>query len=82
MKSSLTCNLQQAEINMLTFDTLAHLLNFRGCELLIVDTEGFDVEMLRSMIDHCLLRGEEAWPYVIQFETQGLCDSPDVINVE
>ena len=60
---------------------LVQELNFKGCEVLIVDTEGYDARILRSMISHCSLceraGAGDAWPYVIQFETQGHCDKLD-----
>ena len=53
-------------------------LFFCGCELLIVDTEGYGVKSLSSMIEFCQTREQEsyedAWPHVIQFETQGHSD--------
>ena len=53
---------------------LAHELNFSGCQVLIVDTEGHDAAVFRSMISHCKNRSPEEWPWLIQFETMGNCD--------
>ena len=65
----------QRVVEMWSWGTLASNLNFRGCELLILDTEGQDVKILRSLISHCQSREREKneihWPYVIQVETQG-----------
>ena len=59
-----------------TLAKLASELELCGCELLILDTEGHDAKILRSMIDHCRdAKIVEAWPDVIQFETQGHCDA-------
>ena len=68
-----------------TFERLARRLNFGGCELLIVDAEGHDAQILRSLIRHC--RGEEllgrwAWPDVIDFETAGHCDVKEAAGAE
>ena len=64
---------------------LAETLNFKGCELLIIDAEGSDTAILRSLMAYC--REEEhdsrnRWPYVIQFETMGHCDRLEGNNAE
>ena len=78
--------LQQARVKIWSWDRLARELNFEGCEVLVVDTEGFDVRILRSMIAHCRqceeILKENHWPYVIQFETQGHSDRLEGINAE
>ena len=53
--------------------TLAQQLNFTGCQVLLVDTEGHDTSILRSMLAHCEGKPDEL-PEVIQFETRGHCD--------
>ena len=67
--------LDQARVIIWSWDRLSRELNFGGCELLVVDTEGYDVRILRSLVAHCLQceqdLQEDCWPYVIQFETQG-----------
>ncbi len=40
---------------------------------MLLDTEGFDAQILRALIEHCR-RDSEAWPLVVQFETMGHCD--------
>jgi hypothetical protein len=60
-----------------TYQQLVRNLNFKGVELLIIDAEGHDTMILRSVIDHC--RTQEAndrweWPDVIVCETLGHCD--------
>ena len=71
-------DVEQVSVGVWTWGKLVHELNFNGCEVLIVDTEGYDARVLRSMISHCLERERESsadvWPKVIQFETQGHCD--------
>lgn len=63
-----------------TYGHLASKLDFVGCELLIVDAEGHDAAILRSMISHCHEQeslGRDAWPNVIVFEMAGHCDSKE-----
>ena len=55
---------------------LAEQCNFIGCEVLVIDTEGSDAEILRSMIEYCQ-RTPSAWPDLIQFETMGHCDKKE-----
>ena len=60
-----------------SYGRLADCCDFCGCELLLIDAEGHDVEILRSMIKHCREReaqNECAWPDLIVFETMGHCD--------
>ena len=60
---------------------LAHMSNFKGCELLLVDTEGYDCRILRSVIKHCKQFPDE-WPQIIQFETMGHCDELEGLGTE
>ena len=58
---------------------------FCGCEVLLVDAEGSDTKILRSMIVHCEdveRRGANAWPDVVQFETMGHCDQREGVDAE
>ena len=60
-----------------TYSTLAERFQFRGCELLLIDAEGHDTAILRSLINHCLASStgrSDEWPSVIAFETLGHCD--------
>lgn len=59
-----------------SWEKLATQCNFVSCELLIIDTEGYDARILRSLMQHCRER-PEAWPWLIQFETMGHCDHLD-----
>ena len=59
-----------------TWWTLAEKCNFIGCEVLVIDTEGSDAAILRSMIEYCQ-RTPSAWPDLIQFETMGHCDEKE-----
>jgi len=56
-----------------TWSRLQNSCNFRGCEVLVVDTEGYDAQILRSLIEHCRWYQND-WPRLIQFETMGHCD--------
>jgi len=70
-------DLEELRTEVWSYQHLSWAMNFRGCELLIVDAEGHDAMILRSMIDYCSWeqrRGHDLWPYVIQFETMGHCD--------
>jgi hypothetical protein len=60
-----------------TYQQLVRNLNFKGVELLIIDAEGYDTMILRSVIDHCRTQeadGSWEWPDVIVYETLGHCD--------
>lgn len=70
-------DLDRVQTDVWTWAKLRWQLNFGGCELLIVDAEGNDAAVLRSMLAHCKERqrcGVSEWPNVIQFETMGNCD--------
>ena len=60
-----------------TWAKLKQQLNFNGCKLL-VDAEGRDTTVLRSLITHCREMQQikiSEWPNVIQFETMDNCDN-------
>lgn len=64
---------------------LAKQYDFCGTELLMIDTEGHDTKIIRSMIEHCLeqdARGKCSWPDVIAFETCGICDKTEGSGAE
>lgn len=73
-KFKLTVPIQEDRVPLWTWTNLVDQVGFRGCELLLIDAEGFDVEILRSMAYHCQRRREEL-PWVIQFESNGLCNA-------
>jgi len=78
-------NLASIRTSVWTYGRLARELNFLGCELLIIDAEGCDAAILRSLVAHCREEeryGRNAWPYVIQFETMGHCDRIEGANAE
>ena len=81
----LTVPTEHTRINVWTYDRLSRELNFCGCEVLLIDAEGHDVQILRSMVLHCQYeeqRGRDAWPDVVQFETMGHCDCLEGIGAE
>ena len=61
-------------VDIWSYGKLAWDLNFVGCEVLMIDAEGHDAQILRSVIQHCR-RNPRAWPGLSQFETQGHCDT-------
>ena len=61
-------------VDIWSYGKLAWDLNFVGCEVLMIDAEGHDAQILRSVIRHCR-RNPRAWPGLSQFETQGHCDT-------
>ena len=60
-------------VDVWSYERLSADLNFCGCQVLMIDAEGWDVQILRSVIDYCQ-RNPFAWPDVIQFESMGHCD--------
>ena len=69
--------LEPIQIQVWSYARLARELDFCGCEVLLIDAEGYDCQILRSMVNHCEKEeqcGREAWPNVVQFETMGHCD--------
>jgi len=76
-KYGVTVPMQPIDISVWTYSQLAEHLDFCGCEVLLVDAEGYDTAILRSVIEHCMAKeeqGKDAWPEVIQFESMGHCD--------
>ena len=70
--------IQNAPIDVWTYADLANHVGFRGCEVLLIDCEGYDTRILRSMIEHCKVQDDDdAWPDIIQFESAGHCDKRD-----
>jgi len=77
--------LEPLSTQLWSYSHLAEHYNFSGCELLIIDAEGYDAQILRSMLAHChkeMARGINAWPEVIQCETQGHCDKIEGAGTE
>ena len=68
---------QRRSVPVLSYERLHLMLNISGTELLIIDAEGYDCRILLSMIEYCSNKAEITWPSIIQFETQGWCDTMD-----
>ena len=60
-------------VEVWSYSQLAKVLDFSGCEVLMIDAEGHDVRILRSVIEHCRRYPREL-PWLVQFETMGHCD--------
>lgn len=73
-KFGLQVPIRQDNVPLWTWSRLVGEIGFYGCEVLIVDAEGFDVEILRSLAQYCEHRPGEL-PWVIQFESNGLCNA-------
>mmetsp|Transcript_109764 Transcript_109764/g.321347 ORF Transcript_109764/g.321347 Transcript_109764/m.321347 type:complete len:368 (-) Transcript_109764:74-1177(-) len=79
-KFGIDLSLEPFRTSVWSYGRLASSLDFCGCELLVVDAEGHDAKILRSMITHCReeeARGRCAWPDIVVFESAGLCDSKE-----
>lgn len=77
--------IEPVQIEVWTYSRLARELDFCGCEVLLIDAEGYDTQILRSMVEHCEAeeeRGRDAWPDVVQFETMGHCDNREGTGAE
>ena len=63
-----------------TYHQLVEQFNFKGVELLLIDAEGYDTRILRSVAKYCQTQesnGSWEWPQVICCETMGHCDKID-----
>ena len=84
-KYRLDLRLAPKRTDVWTYGRLARRLGFCGCEVLVVDAEGHDAKILRSMIRHCReheASGKTAWPDVIVFESAGHCDEKEGFQAE
>ena len=61
-------------VDVWSWQKLVTEYNFRGCEVMLLDAEGCDTKILRSLISFCHDHPDH-WPDMIQFETMGHCDS-------
>ena len=72
---------ERRKVQLYTFDDVLNQSNASGCEILVIDAEGGDCAILRSMLaacqSHCF-----AWPRVIRFETRGHGDVKETDGVE
>ena len=64
-----------SKVDVWSWGKLVETFNFVGCEFLLVDAEGWDAKILRSMISYCSQEHHNKhWPDLIVFETMGHCD--------
>ena len=78
-------SMEAIPIEIWTYRQLVQRLKFKGAQLLIVDAEGYDTAILRSVIDYCFEqqgKGSWEWPDVICYEAQGHCDKKDGVRAE
>ena len=73
--------LSQSVADLWTWSKLVSKCNFRSCEILLVDAEGYDTQILRSVVAHCR-QNPNSWPGLIQFETMGHCDELEGYGAE
>lgn len=80
--SGLTTNLvEERSISCYTFRGLLQMHDASGCEVLIVDAEGSDLAVMRSVIDACS-NGPYPWPRVLCFETMGHANNREHADAE
>ena len=70
---SVNLEVEYRDVEVWTWEQLANVCNFAGCEVLVLDTEGYDAQILRSIISHCQ-HYPGSLPWVIKFESMGHCD--------
>ena len=69
------CDIECIEtVDVWSWEKLVIEYNFVGCEVMLLDAEGCDTKILRSLISFCHDHPNH-WPDMIQFETMGHCDS-------
>ena len=76
-----TIVLEKRLVAVYTFEQMLRVHKASGCEVLVVDAEGHDCSILRSMIAACRWGGVP-WPYAIRFETRGHADSREGAGAE
>ena len=85
-KYGVVVDIEHRQADVWTWSTLSRTCNFHSCEILLVDTEGCDTQILRSLIWHCSYYADwgdnSVWPWIIQFETMGICDELEGTNSE
>ena len=80
---SISCSVKPRKVPTVTITSLAAALNFRGCEVLVVDAEGDDYRILLSLLDYMKThRTSEVLPDVIQYETMGHCNEKENFEAE
>jgi len=70
--------LERRRVQCFTFAEILNMHDATGCEVLVIDAEGYDCAIIRSLIE--ALRNDETkfvWPLLIQFETCGHANKKD-----
>ena len=78
---SVNLTIEYRDVDVWTWEQLEIACNFSGCEVLVLDTEGFDAQILRSIISHCQ-NDPRSWPWIIKFESMGHCDQLEGFGAE
>ena len=73
-QSQIRLRVDTQRVDVWSYSTLARNLRFTGCEVLMIDAEGSDTRILKSVVNHCR-KNPSAWPHLIQFETMGRSDA-------
>ena len=68
-------------VDIWTWGQLVEYFNFVGCEVVLIDAEGYDTKIMRSLLSYCKDRPEH-WPDLIAFETMGHCDKREAPGSE
>jgi len=64
---------EERRVEVCTFEEVLRIHNASGCEVLVIDAEGSDCAIIRSMLA-CCKKKHASWPWVICFETQSLAN--------
>lgn len=64
---------EERSVPMYTFYDVLALHKASSCDVLVIDAEGADCAILRSVLDACRRQGV-TWPRVLRFETRGHAD--------
>ena len=69
--------LEERIVACYTFEKVLEMHSARGCEVLVIDAEGSDCAILRSVMSCC--RGSQRcpWPWIIRFETRGFAPADE-----
>lgn len=73
--------MEKRQVPVYTYKDILEMHNAAGCEVLIIDAEGADCAVLRSVIDACRYQGVP-WPRAIRFETREIADYKEWGSVE
>lgn len=80
-KHSVCVQMEPREVDVMSWESLVKKARFKGTEVLLIDAEGSDACILRSMLEYCS-RCPEELPDLIQFESRGHCDRLEDQGVE